>query len=75
MNFIMNLFVNKCHEIIYDLILIMINHYIKIIKYIFVIKKIVVVKLIKVFFEKIILYFEILINIINDKKFIFINIY
>ena len=75
MNFIINLFINKYRKIIYNSILIMINHYIKIIKYIFIIKKIVIIKLIKILFEKIILYFEISINIINDKKFIFINVY
>ena len=71
----MNLFINKRREIIYDSILIIINYYIKMIKYIFIIKKIVIIKLIKIFFKKIILRFEILIDIINDKEFIFINIY
>ena len=66
---------NKYREIIYNLILIMINHCIKIIKYIFIIKKIIIVELIKMFFKKIILHFEISINIMSDKEFIFINIY
>ena len=75
MNFITSLFINKRREIIYNSILIIINYYIKIIKYIFVIEKIVIIKLIEVFFEKIVLRFEISIDIINDKKFIFINVY
>ena len=74
-NFITNLFINKRYEIVYNSILIIINRYIKIIKYIFVIKKIAIIELIEIFFEKIILRFEISIDIINDKKFIFINIY
>ena len=45
------------------------------IKYIFIIKKIAIIKLIEVFFEEIVLCFNISINIINDKEFIFINIY
>ena len=75
MNFITSLSANKRREIVYDLILIMINRYIKMIKYISVIKKIAIVELIEIFFEEIILRFKILIDIISDKEFIFINIY
>ena len=74
-NFITSLFINKRREIVYNSILIIINYYIKIIKYILIIKKIAIIKLIEIFFEKIVLRFEVSIDIINDKEFIFINIY
>ena len=71
----MKLFSNKRRDVVYDLILIIINQYIKIIKYILIIKKIDVFKLTKIFFKKIILSFDISNKIINHKKFVFINIY
>jgi len=45
------------------------------IKYIFVIIKIDVAKLAKVFFDKIVLRFETLINIVSDKRFIFTSVF
>ena len=50
MNFIINLFVNKWRNIVYDFILIINNRLTKMTKYIFVIKKIDVVELTNVFF-------------------------
>ena len=75
MNFIIKLFSNKKRDVVYDSILMIINRYIKIIKYILIIKKIDVAKLTKVFFKKIVLYFDILNEIMNDKKFIFMNVF
>ena len=75
MNFITKLFLNKKRDIVYDLILMIIDQYIKMIKYVLIIKKIDVAKLTKIFFEKIILRFDILNEIINDKKFVFINVF
>ena len=45
------------------------------IKYIFVIIKIDVAKLAKVFFDKIVLRFETLINIVSDKRFVFTSVF
>ena len=68
-----SLFSNKRRDIMYDFILIVINRCIKIIKYILVTIKIIIVKLMKIFFEKIVLRYNVSNNIINDKKFVFIN--
>ena len=64
---------SKKRDVVYDLILMIIDQYIKMIKYVLIIKKIDVAKLTKVFFEKIILRFDILNEIVNDKKFVFMN--
>ena len=73
MNFIMKLFSNKRRDVIYDSILIIIDRYIKMIKYISIIKKIDVAKLTKMFFKKIVLRFDMSDEIVNDKKFMFMN--
>ena len=73
MNFITKLFSNKRRGVVYDLILMIINRYIKIIKYILMIKKMNVAELTKIFFKKIILYFDMSNEIVNDKEFIFMN--
>ena len=62
----MKLFLNKRRDVIYDSILMIINQYIKIIKYISIIKKIDVAELTKIFFEKIILCFDMSDEIMND---------
>ena len=62
----MRLFLNKRRDVIYDSILMIINQYIKMIKYILIIKKIDVAELTKMFFEKIILRFDMLNEIVND---------
>ena len=73
MNFVIELVLNKKRDVVYDSILIIINRYIKIIKYISIIKKIDLVKLTKVFFEKIVLRFDISNKIVSDKNFVFTN--
>ena len=73
MNFVTKLSSSKRREVVYDSILIIIDKCIKMIKYIFVIKTIDVAKLTKMFFEKIVLRFDISDNIMSDRKFIFIN--
>ena len=73
MNFIIELFSNKRRDVVYNSILIIIDRYIKMIKYISIIKKINVVKLMKMFFEKIVLRFNISDEIVNNKSFMFIN--
>ena len=69
------MFSNKKRDVIYDLILIIIDWYIKMIKYISIIKKIDVTELTKIFFKKIVLYFDMSDEIVNDKKFIFMNMF
>ena len=73
MNFITKLSSNKKRDVVYDLILIIIDRYIKMIKYVSIIKKTDVAELTKMFFEKIILHFDMSNEIVNDRKFMFIN--
>ena len=44
-------------------------------RYIFVITRIDVAKLAKMFFDKIVLRFETLANIVSDKEFVFIDVF
>ena len=69
----MKLFLNKRRDVVYDLILMIINRYIKMIKYVSIIKKIDVAELTKMFFKKIILRFDMSDEIVNNKKFMFTN--
>ena len=71
MNFIIDLSLSKRDKIVY--ILVIINKCIKIIKYLSVSIKIDVSKLTNVFFEKIVLHFNMSTDIINDKNSLFIN--
>ena len=73
MNFIIKLFSNKRRDVVYDLILMMIDRYIKMIKYILIIKKIDVAELTKIFFKKIILRFDMSDEIVSDRNFVFMN--
>ena len=75
MNFIIDLFFNKRRDVIYDSILIIINRCIKMIKYISITTKIDIVTLTKFFYEKFVLRFDVSNNIINDKNFVFTNIF
>ena len=69
----MKLFSSKRRDVVYNSILITIDQYIKMIKYVLIIKKINVAELTKVFFKKIVLYFDMSNEIVNDKKFMFTN--
>ena len=71
----MKLFLNKRRDVVYDSILIIIDRYIKMIKYVSIIKKIDVVKLTKNFFKKVVLHFNMSDEIVNDKKFVFTNVF
>ena len=73
MNFVTELSSSKKRDVVYDSILMIINRYIKMIKYISIIKKIDVAKLTKVFFEEIVLHFNMSDEIVNDKNFVFTN--
>ena len=66
---------NKYYKTIYNSIFITINCYIKIVKYIFITIRINIVELTKIFFNKTVLYFEILAIIISNKKSIFTSIF
>ena len=73
MNFVTELSSSKKHDVVYDSILMIIDRYIKMIKYISIIKKIDVAELTKVFFEEIVLRFDISDEIVNDRNFVFTN--
>ncbi len=73
MNFITDLSSSKWKEVVYDLILVIVNHYMKMMYYLFMKKILTVVKLTELFFEKIALRYEILNDIIIDKDSLFIN--
>jgi len=60
---------------VYNLIFVIVDRYTKMTKYILVITRINVAKLAKVFFDKIVLRFETLIDIVSDKKFVFISVF
>ena len=71
MNFVIELSSNKRRDVVFDLILMIVDRYIKMIKYILIIKKINVAKLTKVFFEEIVLRFDMSDEIVNDRNFVF----
>ena len=57
----------------YDLILVIVNHYMKMMFYLFTKKTLTVVELTELFFKKIALRYEILNDIIINKDSLFIN--
>ena len=71
-NFIIDLSSNKRENVIYNTIFMIIDRCTKMIKYLSMIIKIDAAKLIKLFFKKL---FYILISIVNDKNFLFINVF
>ena len=71
MNFVIELFLNKRRDVVYDLILMIIDRYMKMIKYISIIRKIDVAELTKIFFEKIVLHFNMSNEIVNNKNSVF----
>ncbi len=75
MNFITDLSSSKWKEVMYDLILVIVNYYMKMMHYLFTKKILTVIKLAKLFFKKIALKYEILNNIIINKDSLFINVF
>ena len=75
MNFIIELLFNKYKNVIYNVILVMIDRYIKIIRYLFIFIIIDVAALTKLFFIKIIYRYDMSYDIVNDRDFIFINVF
>ena len=73
MNFITNLSFSKWKEVVYDLIFMIVNHYIKMMHYLSMKKTLTVVKLAELFFKKIALRYEVLNDIIINKDSLFIN--
>jgi len=69
------LLLNKYYKVIYNLIFVIVDFYTKIVKYISIIIRIDIAKLAKIFFDKIVLRFEILVNIVSNKKIIFISVF
>ncbi len=59
MNFIINLSFNKWKKVIYNSILVIVDHYMKMTRYLFMKKTLTVVELTKLFFEQIALRYEI----------------
>ena len=75
MNFIIDLSLSKRDKVIYNLFLMIIDKYIKTIKDLLLNIKINILKLTNVFFEKIVLHFNISADIVNDRNFLFNNIF
>ncbi len=72
-NFITDLSSSKWKKVVYDLILIIVDYYMKMTCYLSTKKTLTVVKLAKLFFEKIALRYEILNDIVIDKDSLFIS--
>ena len=75
MNFVIELSFNKYKSVVYDVILVMINRYIKMIKYLFVFIIIDVAALTKLFFVEIVCRYDMSYNIVNDRGFVFTNVF
>jgi len=60
---------------VYDLILVIVDHYMKMMHYLSIKKTLTVVKLAELFFKQIPLRYEILNDIIIDKDNLFINVF
>ncbi len=75
MNFITDLSSSKWKEVVYDSILVIVNHYMKMTRYLSMKKTLTVVKLAELFFEKIALKYEISNDIIINKDTLFISVF
>ena len=73
MNFIIGLSSSKREDVINNIIFMIIDKCTKMIKYLSMIIKIDVAKLTKLFFEEIVLRFDMSTDIINDRNFLFTN--
>ena len=75
MNFVTELSLNKYKNVVYNVILVMIDRYIKMIKYLSVFIIIDAAALTELFFIKIIYRYDIFYNIVNNRDFVFINVF
>ncbi len=73
MNFITDLSFSKWKKVVYDLILMIVDYYMKMMHYLSIKKTLTVIKLTKLFFEKIALRYEISNDIVIDKDSLFIS--
>ncbi len=73
MNFITNLSSSKWKEVMYDLILVIVDHYMKMMHYLFMKKTLTIVELTELFFKKIALRYEVSNDIIINKDNLFIS--
>ncbi len=73
MNFITDLSSSKWKKVIYDLILVIVDHYTKIMHYLSIKKTLTVIELTELFFEKIALRYKISNDIVIDRDNLFIN--
>ncbi len=73
MNFITDLSSSKWKEVVYDLILMIVDYYMKMTRYLSMKKALTVVKLAELFFKKIALKYEISSDIVIDRNSLFIN--
>ena len=71
MNFITDLLSNKCNRCIYNVILVIVNWYIKMICYIHTMKIIIVTQLTDIFYKKIVCWYEVLKEVISDWELVF----
>ena len=74
-NFVIKLLFNKYKNVVYDVIFMIINRYIKIIKYLLMFIIIDVVTLTELFFIEIIYRYNIFYDIVNNRDFMFINVF
>ena len=73
MNFITDLSPSKWKEVVYDSILVIVDHYMKMTRYLSTKKTLTVVELAKLFFKQIALKYEISNNIVIDRNSLFIS--
>ncbi len=66
---------SKYCKIVYNSIFVIVDYCTKIVRYISITIRINIVKLVEIFFDKIVLYFKILANIIYNKEFVFTSIF
>ena len=75
MNFIIKLSLNKYKNVVYNVSFVIINRYIKIIKYLFMFIISDIVALTKLFFIEIVYRYDMFYNIVNNRDFMFINVF
>ena len=75
MNFVIKLSFNKYKSVVYNVIFIIINRYIKMIKYLSVFIIIDAVALAELFFVEIVCRYDMFYNIVNDRSFVFTSVF
>ena len=75
MNFVIELSLNKYKNVVYNVILVIINRYIKMIKYLFMFIIIDVAALTELFFIEIVYRYDMFYDIVNDRDFVFISVF